>query len=131
VVGHEVYSFLDESFGYHQIMIAPKNRYKTAFIIDKGIFVWVVMPFGLKNVPPTYQRVVNTTFKEYFGMFMKLFLDYFSVFNNLDNHLSKLRLSFDKCRKISISLNLEKCMFLVHLNVILGYMVSKEASYQI
>jgi hypothetical protein len=34
VVGHEVYSFLDEFFNYHQIMITLKYRYKIAFIID-------------------------------------------------------------------------------------------------
>jgi hypothetical protein len=44
VAGHEVYSFLDGISRYHQIMIAPKNRYKSAFIIDWGTFVWIVMP---------------------------------------------------------------------------------------
>jgi hypothetical protein len=33
------------------------------------------MPFGFKNAPPTYQLVVSTIFKEYLGVFMKLFLD--------------------------------------------------------
>jgi hypothetical protein len=55
VASHEVYSFLDGFSSYHQIMIAPKSKYKTTFIINWGVFVWVVMPFGLKNVPPTYQ----------------------------------------------------------------------------
>jgi hypothetical protein len=34
VEGHEVYLFLDEFFGYHQIMIAFKDRYKTTSIIN-------------------------------------------------------------------------------------------------
>jgi hypothetical protein len=41
------------------------------------------MPFGLKNVPPTYQQVVSIAFKDYFGVFMKLFLDGFNVFSDL------------------------------------------------
>jgi hypothetical protein len=53
VVGHEVYSFLDGISRYHQIMIAPKNKYKTTFLIDWGMFVWIVMAFGLTNVPLT------------------------------------------------------------------------------
>ncbi len=84
------------------------------------------MSFGLKNAPVTYQHVVNTTFKDYLGMFMKLFLDDFSMFNNLDTHLPKLQLCFDKCREFNISFNLKKCMFLVHSSIILGYLVSKE-----
>ncbi len=126
-MGHEFYSFLDGFFGYYQIMITPKDKYKIAFIINWGTLIWVIMPFGLKNAPTTYQRVVNTTFKDYFGMFMKLFLDDFNVFSDLDTHLTKLRLCFDKCKKFGISLNPEKCMFLMHLGVIMGYVVSKES----
>ncbi len=74
VTCHKVYSFLDGFFSYHQIMITPKDRYKTAFIINWGTFVWIFMPFGLKNAPPTYQQVVNMTFKDNLGMFMKLFM---------------------------------------------------------
>jgi hypothetical protein len=44
--GHEVYTFLDGFFGYHQISITLEDQYKTAFIIDWGAFVWVVMLFG-------------------------------------------------------------------------------------
>jgi hypothetical protein len=57
---------------------------------------------------------------------MKLFLDDFNVFNNLYTHLPKLQLCFDKCREFGISLNLEKCMFLMHFGIILRYVVSKE-----
>jgi hypothetical protein len=73
------------------------------------------MPFGLKNVPPTYQQVVSIAFKDYFGVFMKLFLDGFNVFNDLSyDHV------FDECKIFGISLNPQKCMFLMHLGVILG-----------
>jgi hypothetical protein len=71
-------------------MIAPKEQYKTPFITNWGAFIWVVMSFELKNAPTNYQRVVNTIFKDYFGVFMKLFLDDFNVFSDLDTHLTKL-----------------------------------------
>ncbi len=48
------------------------------------------MPFGLKNAPPTYQKMVSKAFKDYLHDFMKLFLDDFIVFNDLDTHLPKL-----------------------------------------
>ncbi len=95
-----------------------------------GAFVWVVMPFELKNAPLTYQQAMNTTFKDYFGMFMKLFLDDFNMFNDMNTQLIKLQLCFAKCKKFSIRLNLEKCMFFMHSDIILGYVVRK-ASYQI
>jgi hypothetical protein len=65
VAGFESYSFLHEYLGYHQISIAPEDRYKTTFVIDWGAFVWMVILFGVKNGPPTFQRIVNRTFREY------------------------------------------------------------------
>jgi hypothetical protein len=57
---------------------------------------------------------------------MKIFLDDFIVYNDMDNHLQKLRLYFQKCRKYGISLNPDKCAFMVFLGMILGFIVSKE-----
>jgi hypothetical protein len=38
----------------------------------------------------------------------------------------KLRLCFQKCKEYKISLNLEKCAFMVFLGLILRFIVSKE-----
>jgi len=90
VTKHEFYSFLDEFSSYHQIMIAPEDRYKIAFITEWGAFIWLIMPFKLKNTPPTYQWTVSLVFQEYFSVFMKMFLDDFNVFNNFKTRLAKL-----------------------------------------
>jgi len=121
-----VYSFLDGFYGYHQIQIAPEDYYKMAFIIDWRAFVGVVMPFELKNAPPTYQRVVSKVFKDYLDDFMKIFLDDFMVFSDLDAHLSKLWKYFKKCHEYKINLNPEKCAFMVFSDMILRFIISKE-----
>jgi hypothetical protein len=51
VAGHEIYSFLDRFSDYHSIMTTSKDRYKTTFITTWGAFVWLIMLFGLKNMP--------------------------------------------------------------------------------
>ncbi len=89
VAKHEVYSFLDGFLSYYQIMIALKNMYKIIFIIDWGAFVWIIMPFWIENVPPTYQRTISMAFREYLGVFMNSFLDDFSIFNDLKMRLAK------------------------------------------
>jgi hypothetical protein len=81
VVGYEAYYFLDGYLGYHEISIAPKDRYKTTFVTNWGVFIWKVMLFGIENEPST------KTFKEDLDSFMKMFLDYFIVYNDMDNHL--------------------------------------------
>jgi hypothetical protein len=47
IAGYETYSFLDGYSGYHQIFIILKDRYKTAFVIDWGGFIWKMMSFGV------------------------------------------------------------------------------------
>ena len=54
VIVYVAYSFIDCFSGYHQVHIHADDRYKTAFITEWGAYVWVVMPFSLKNAPPPY-----------------------------------------------------------------------------
>jgi hypothetical protein len=57
---------------------------------------------------------------------MKIFLDDFIVFSDLSSHLEKLKCFF-KCREFGISLNFDKCAFMVFSRTILGFIVSKKA----
>jgi hypothetical protein len=84
------------------------------------------MLFGVKNGPPTYQRVVTKAFGEYLNSFMKIVLDDFIVYSDMESHLQKLKLCFQKCREYGINLNPTKCAFMVFSRMILGFIVSKE-----
>jgi hypothetical protein len=84
------------------------------------------MPFGVKNEPPTYQMVITKTFHEYIVVFMKLFLDNFIVFSDLSTHFERLKKCFLKCREFGISLNPNKCAFMVVSGTILGFIVYKK-----
>ncbi len=126
IVGYEAFFFLDGYLGYHQNSIVPKDIYKTTFVMDYGAFIWKVMLFGMKNGPPTYQRATTKTFKEYLDNFMKMFLDDFTVYNDMESHLQKLKLCFQKCKEYCINLNLDKCAFMVFSGMILGFIISKE-----
>ncbi|GKC85674.1 reverse transcriptase domain-containing protein [Tanacetum coccineum] len=63
LMGFKYKCFLDAYKGYHQIQMAKKDEEKSAFHTDKGIFCYTKMPFGLKNVGATYQRLVDTIFE--------------------------------------------------------------------
>jgi len=84
------------------------------------------MSFGVKNKPPTYQKRLTKTLRKYLENFMMIFLDDFTMYNDMESHLQKLRLCFQKCRGYNISLNLDKCAFMVFLGMNLGFIVSKE-----
>jgi hypothetical protein len=63
VGGQEVYSFTDGFSGYHQICIAKEECHKTTFSTEWGSYQYTVMPFGLKNAPTIFSRVVVEAFK--------------------------------------------------------------------
>jgi hypothetical protein len=58
--------------------------------------------------------------------FMKIFLDDFTLYNEMESHLQKFILCFQKCREYGISLNPDKCAFMVFSGMILALIVSKE-----
>ncbi|KAL2642779.1 hypothetical protein R1flu_010366 [Riccia fluitans] len=111
VAGQEMYSFMDGFSGYNQVSVAERDREKTAFINEWGAFAYLVMPFGLKNAPSTFQRVVTTAFKEYLNDFMQTYLDNFTIYGSRTDHLGHLRKCLEKCRRFSISLNPDKSVF--------------------
>jgi hypothetical protein len=48
------------------------------------------------------------------------------MYSDMDSHLQKLKLCFQKCKEYGISLNLKKCAFMVYLEMILSFIVSKK-----
>ena len=62
MAGHQLLSFMDAFFGYNQIRLDEKNQEKTSFVMSQGLFCYKVLPFGLKNMGATYQRLVNKMF---------------------------------------------------------------------
>ena len=70
VTGHEVYSFLDGFSSYNQIRMHPVDQDETGFVTEWGVFVAVVMMFGLKTVPETFQRIIMEIFGEYIPVFI-------------------------------------------------------------
>jgi hypothetical protein len=84
------------------------------------------MPFEVKNGPPTYQMAVTKAFYEYIDVFMKIFLDDFTIFIDLSTHLKKHKKCFLKCKEYGISLNPKKMCIYGIFETIVGFIISKE-----
>nr|GEZ45820.1 hypothetical protein [Tanacetum cinerariifolium] len=57
LMGFQYKCFLDAYKGYHQILMTKNDEENTDFHTKKGVFCYTKMPFGLKNVGVTYQRL--------------------------------------------------------------------------
>ena len=73
--GHELLSFMDAFSSYNQISMDPDDQEKTSFVTGQGTYCYRVMPFGLKNVRATYQRLVNRMFQKQIGTTMEVYID--------------------------------------------------------
>ena len=104
----------------------PDDQEKTTFITDWGVYVAVVMMFGLKTTPATFQWTIMEFFGDYIPVFMQVFLDDFAVYGTAAEHFQHLRLSLDRCQMAGLSLNPIKCAFGVTSGALLGHIVSKE-----
>jgi hypothetical protein len=59
-------------------------------------------------------------------VFIKIFLNDFTIFNDLSTPLKKLKNYFLKCKEYDIGLNPDKCASMVCSRTILGFIVSKK-----
>ncbi|GJZ20165.1 hypothetical protein Tco_0556755 [Tanacetum coccineum] len=65
--GYPFKCFLDAYKGYHQIQMAESDEEKMAFHTSHGVYCYTKMPFDLKNVGATYQRLVDKAFDSQVG----------------------------------------------------------------
>ena len=96
--GQEMYSFIDGFSGYHQIRIAKEYCHKTTFVTEWGCFQYTVIPFGLKNAPAIFSRVVIVAFKYFIQKFLKVYMDDWTVYGMIKDHLENLRFMLERCR---------------------------------
>ena len=73
--GHQLLSFMDTFLGYNQIKMDEADQEKTSFITSQGLFCYKAMPFGLKNVGATYQRLVNHMFRPQIGRNVEVYVE--------------------------------------------------------
>jgi hypothetical protein len=69
------FSCIDMVMGYHQIEVTKQDRDKTAFSTKKGHWEYKRLPFGLKTVPATFQRMMNVVLSGLTGARCFVFLD--------------------------------------------------------
>ena len=95
------------------------------FIIPHGLFYYNVMPFRLKNVGATYQRLVTKMFRLLLGKTMEVYIDDMLVKSKeLPYHVTHLKESFELLRAYDMKLNPLKCAFRVSVGRFLGFMAT-------
>jgi hypothetical protein len=73
---NKILSFMDGNAGYNEIVMALEDIHKSAFRVPSamGLFEYVVMTFGLKNVGATYQRTMNYIYHDLIGKLVEIYI---------------------------------------------------------
>lgn len=92
---------------YWQVPLSPRAREIAAFITPSGLYSYTIMPFGLRNAPATFQRLMN---KVVSGLTGAVYLD--NVVINSDSwedYLQCIRQLFDRLAWACLTINQGNC----------------------
>ena len=124
---HPFYCFLDGYSGYFQIEIAVEDQEKTTFTCPFGTYAYRRMPFGLCNVPATFQGCMLSIFSDLVERVMEVYMDDVTVYGgSFEECLINLETVLHRCIEKNLVLNWEKCHFMVNQGIVLGHIISKK-----
>ena len=128
--GSKYFSVLDCYSGFWQINIHEPHREKTAFSVPSlGHFQFNRLPFGLSNSPASFQRLMDSIFRNLTGTECWIFLDDLILFSDkAEEHASRLANVFERFRKANLQLQPEKCVFVKDKVTYLGSELSHKGT---
>ena len=122
-----IFSTLDNVGAFHSIKVKKEDREKTAFSAGSyGLYQFKCLPFGLKNAPSCYSRLIKMVMEGIPPSVALVFLDDVIVHSkDPDQHLEDLRTVFEAYRQAGLRLKPSKCYIMqTHVDY-LGHVVSE------
>ena len=124
-IGHAKYvSKFDLLKGYWQVPLTKRAQELSAFVTPDGLFQYRVMPFGLKNAPATFQRMMNNVIHGLEGC--DAYIDDLVLYSQCwEDHKQLLKKFFDRLQDANLTVNLHKSEFCRARVVFLGHIVGQ------
>ncbi|XP_051161523.1 uncharacterized protein LOC127281712 [Leptopilina boulardi] len=121
------FTVFDLASGFHQVETHPDDRHKTAFSSRNGHFEYKRMPMGIKNAPPTFQRLLNNVLGGMLDSEAFVYLDDIIIYSDtLEEHDRRARRLYNRLREANLKLQPDKCEFLKKEVAYLGHIVGAD-----
>ncbi|KAE8183799.1 hypothetical protein CF328_g8068, partial [Tilletia controversa] len=112
--GKKWFSSLDAIRGYHQLGVVPEDRWKTAFVCHRGLYQYKRVPFGLRNAPAVFQRMMDNVLGNLRWQQAVVYIDDSVIAtDDLDEHLRALDTLLRNAEAIGLRFSPAKCTFAV------------------
>ena len=122
----QFFTTLDFFSGYWQVQMVDASKEYTTFTTYEGLYQSNVLPFGLCNVPSTFQRVMECVLRGLNWQICLIYTDDIITFSKtFEEHLQHLHLVFSCLRQANIKLKPSKCHFAYPKVTYLGHIVSR------
>ena len=109
MAGAKIFSTFDLKAGYHQIRMEPKDVEKTAFSFERGHYEFLRMPFGLKNAPATFQRLMDEFLEGLDENAVQVYMDDIVVFSpDRESHMKHLTQFMKRVKEFGLKISIEK-----------------------
>ena len=113
--------------GYHQIEVAPEDRYKTAFVSPFGLFQCCRLLFGLTGAPGTFQAVIEDMLQVLDTEDVMAYLnDVICFHSSFEEHLRGVERLLQTIRKFGFKLSGKQCQFATRSVKFLGHVIDKD-----
>lgn len=125
--GAQWFSNLDLFSGYHQLGMDEESIQKTAFVTKFGQFEYLRMPFGLSGAPRTFQKMMNSIFKDLLFKKVTIYLDDITIFSKtFEQHLIDVKECLERIKEFNLSLNASKSLLFRKELDLLGHVVTSD-----
>ncbi|CAN6447612.1 unnamed protein product [Victoria cruziana] len=122
--GSSVFSKIDLRSGYHQVRISRQDVSKTAFRTRYGHYEFLVLPFGLTNVPTVFMNMIHRVFREYLDQFVIVFIDDILIYSpDRETHARHLHAVLQSLREHQLYGKFSKCKFWLEQVAFLGHVI--------
>ena len=126
VAGSSWFSSLDLRSGYWQVPLAPEARPKAAFITNRGLWQFKVLPFGLCNAPATFERLMDKVLADIPRRECVVYLDDILVHGeSFMSALRSLKRVLERVAAAGLKLHPQKCCFMRREVTFLGHTVGE------
>lgn len=121
--GCQYFTTLDLTSAYYQVALSEDAKPKTAFAVNNCLYEFNRMPYGLKNAPALFQRMMQVVLK---NLGILPYIDDIIIANkNFDEHLRSIKNVLQRLNDVNLKVKPGKCLFAFNEVKYLGFIVSE------